>query len=97
MLGYALGEAASGRADGNVMASKVGEMLCVEALRSYAESVAPSGTDLAGLRDPKIGKCIALMQGDPAPAPGWWTRWRRGYMSRSVLAERFTELAYEQC
>jgi AraC-like DNA-binding protein len=93
-IGYALSEAASGRAGGNVMASRIAEMLFVEALRSYAESLPPSGTGwLAGLRDPQIGKCIALMHGDPARA--WTVDTLAGevHMSRSVLAERFTELA----
>ena len=76
------------------MASKIAEMLFVEALRSYAVSLPPTGTGwLAGLRDPQIGKCIALMHGDPARA--WTVNTLAGevHMSRSVLTERFTELA----
>lgn len=76
------------------MAAKVAEMLLLKALRSYAESLPPSGTGwLAGLRDPQIGRCIALMHGDPARAWKVDTLAGEVHMSRSVLTERFTELA----
>lgn len=90
---YALDEAAAPRPGFDVVAAKVAEVLFVEALRAYIESLPPSHTGwLAGLRDPQIGRCIALLHGDPARA---WTveaLAREVHVSRSVLAVRFTEL-----
>jgi AraC-like DNA-binding protein len=90
---YALAEGALGQPGSNVVASKAAEVLFVEALRGHIESlpVAQRGW-LSGLRDPQVGRCLALLHGDPARS---WTvsdLAREVNVSRSVLAERFTEL-----
>lgn len=90
---YALGEAAAGKPGSVAVASKVAESLFVEALRGHMESLPQDQTGwLAGLRDPQVGRSLALMHARPAHA---WTveeLAQEVHMSRSALAERFTEL-----
>ena len=86
------GSPGPGRRKGNAVGDR-GDVIRGSAtqLRRIA---AASGTGwLAGLRDPQIGKRTALMHGDPARA--WTVDTLAGevHMSRSVLTERFTDLA----
>ena len=68
----------------------------VEAMRRYVEDLPPEGRGwLAGVRDPQIGRTLALLHGDPGKA---WTvdaLARRVALSRSALAERFATLVGE--
>lgn len=76
--------------------AKVSELLFVEALRRYVERLPENGRGwLAGVRDPHVGRAMALMHGDPVRA---WTvddLAREVALSRSVLAERFSALLGE--
>jgi AraC-like DNA-binding protein len=90
---YALDEGDVPHPGSNLVRAKVAEMLFVEALRGYIEALPPSQTGwLPGLRDPQIGKCLALMHSDPAHAWSVAELAHEVHMSRSVLAERFTQL-----
>jgi AraC family transcriptional regulator, alkane utilization regulator len=90
---YIVHEAASQQPGSNAVASKVAESLFIEALRDYIESLPAQQTGwLSGLRDPQVGKCLALMHAEPARA---WTVDSLAQLvntSRSVLAERFSAL-----
>jgi len=81
-------------ADG-VMA-KVSEVLFLEAVRRYIESLPVEETGwLAGLRDPIVGRALALLHGDVARA---WTVEELGRevgTSRSTIAERFAAFVGE--
>jgi AraC-like DNA-binding protein len=78
------------------MLAKLAELLFVEALRRYIERLAPGGIGwLAGVRDPHVGRALALLHGQPDRA---WTvdeLARAAALSRSVLAERFAALVGE--
>ena len=92
-VNFVLGEAATHTPGSNMVASKVAEVLFAEALRGYIEAM-PAGHSgwLSGLRDAHVGRCLALMHESPARA---WTvedLAQAVHTSRSVLAERFTEL-----
>lgn len=90
---YALDEGDSPHPGSNLVRAKVAEMLFVEALRGYIEALPSSQTGwLSGLRDPQIGKCLALMHADPAHAWSVAELANAVHMSRSVLAERFAKL-----
>ena len=90
---YALDEGDVPHPGSTLVRAKVAEMLFVEALRGYIEALPPSQTGwLPGLRDPQIGKCLALMHSDPAHAWSVAELAHEVHMSRSVLAERFTQL-----
>lgn len=90
---YAVGEANSGRAGSDVLADKLAEVLFVEALRGYVETLPDRRTGwLAGLRDPLVGRSIALLHERPAQA---WTVASLAAAvnaSRTVLAGRFAAL-----
>ena len=75
---------------GDLVLAKLSELLFVETLRRYANTLPPEEAGwLAGARDPIAGKALALMHKDPA---GPWTLEnlaRQVGVSRSRLAERF--------
>jgi AraC-like DNA-binding protein len=76
--------------------AKLAETLFVETLCRYMDELTPERTCwLAAARDPKIGQALALLHRDPARA---WTLpdlARASGMSRTVLAERFSQLMGE--
>jgi AraC-like DNA-binding protein len=78
------------------MLAKLAELLFVEALRRYIERLPPGGPGwLAGVRDPHVGRALALLHAEPGRA---WTvdeLARAAAISRSALAERFTMLVGE--
>lgn len=93
LLGIAASESASSRAGaGNVLA-RLSELMFVETIRQYIETLPPAEKGwLAGLRDPVVGQALAALHGE-AREP--WTVERLARLvglSRSVLAERFTAL-----
>lgn len=78
------------RPGGEAVLERMSEMLFVEALRSYVETLPAEETGwLAGIRDPSIGRVLALLHEQPE-AP--WTLQRladEAALSRSTLHERF--------
>ncbi len=79
-----------------VMLSKLAELLFMEAVRQYTQDASPSGTGwIAGLRDPMVGRALALMHAQHERA--WTTEElaREVGLSRSAFAERFTALLGE--
>jgi AraC family transcriptional regulator, alkane utilization regulator len=90
-LAHSVAEVASPRAGADVILARLSEVLFVEALRCYVESLpAEQRGWLAGLRDPYVGKGLKLLHGDAART---WTvdeLAREVGCSRSILAERFT-------
>jgi AraC-like DNA-binding protein len=93
LLSMAVKEAASSRAGGENVLARLSELMFVEAIRRYLETLPPAQTGwLAGLRDPVVGQALAALHGDAGEA---WTVERLARLvglSRSVLAERFTEM-----
>jgi AraC-like DNA-binding protein len=78
------------RPGGEAVLERMSEMLCVEVLRRYVDTLQPDQTGwLAGMRDVAVGRALALMHEKPAEA---WTLERLGEeaaLSRSTLHERF--------
>jgi AraC family transcriptional regulator, alkane utilization regulator len=90
---FVLGDAASRSPGSEMVAAKVAEVLFAEVLRGYIEATPAHNPGwLAGLRDPQVSRCLALMHGEPARA--WTVESLAGevHVSRSVLAEKFTDL-----
>jgi AraC-like DNA-binding protein len=83
-------EAAARRSGGATVLAKLSELLFVEAVRCFIESLPAEETGwLAGLRDRFVGRALTLMHARPAHA---WTVEELGRevgLSRSALAERF--------
>lgn len=73
---------------------KLAELLFVEAVRQYLQDPQAAATGwIAGLRDPWVGRALALMHSERAPRA--WTAEslaREVGLSRSAFAERFTTL-----
>ena len=78
------------RPGGEAVLERMSEMLFVEVLRHYADELPQDQTGwLAGMRDPGVGRALALMHARPADD---WTLDRLGEaaaISRSTLHERF--------
>jgi AraC-like DNA-binding protein len=93
LLNIAVSESGSARAGGENVLARLSELMFVEAIRRYLETLPPAQTGwLAGLRDPAVGQALAALHGQPAEP---WTVERLARLvglSRSVCAERFTEL-----
>jgi AraC-like DNA-binding protein len=87
---FSVEEADASRAGGEAVLAKLSEVLFVETLRRYITELPPEQTGwLAGVRDPEIGRALALLHRKPAQP---WTiadLAREVGLSRSVLAERF--------
>jgi AraC-like DNA-binding protein len=87
---YSVGKADASRPGGEAVIAKLSEVLFVEALRRYIALLPPEQTGwLAGVRDPEVGKTLALLHRQPAHP---WTIAKLANeigVSRSVLAERF--------
>jgi AraC-like DNA-binding protein len=70
--------------------SRLSELLFVEAVRLYVETIPPEQSGwLAGLRDPHVGRALAALHDRPSHA---WTLddlAQEVALSKSLLAERF--------
>jgi AraC-like DNA-binding protein len=90
---YAAEEISAGRPGSGTVLAKLSELLFVEAVRRYAETLPDGQTGwLAGLRETHVARALALLHGDIT------RRWtiddlcREVGLSRSALADRFLRL-----
>lgn len=95
-LKFTIHEARAARPGNAAMLGRLTELMFVEILRQYMQQL-PAGQRgwLAGLNDLHVGKVLRLMHANPAHD---WTVTelaREAAISRSALAERFTELIGE--
>ena len=93
LLRLGVEESRAQRPGSQSLLAKLSELAFTEALRRYAQSNSPDLKGwLAGLQDAHIGKALTLLHGDPTRA---WTvdeLAREVALSRSALAERFTDM-----
>ncbi len=90
---FAAEEVAHGRPGGDVILARISELLFVEAVRRYAESLPLEEKGwLAGLRDAQLSKALALMHGDCAQSWTVESLASECAMSRSAFAERFSRI-----
>jgi AraC-like DNA-binding protein len=89
----AAAEAAGSRAGGTIVLARLSELLFVEAVRSCIEALPADQTGwLAGVRDRYVGRALSLLH---AKSVHPWTvdeLARKVGLSRSALAQRFTDL-----
>jgi AraC-like DNA-binding protein len=89
---FALAESKQPRMGGQGVLGRLSELMFVDVVRRYLESLPPDRTDwLAGLRDPMIGRALAAFHRNPARAWTIESLARNVGLSRSALAERFTQ------
>ena len=95
-LKFTINEARAARPGNAAMLGRLTELMFVEILREYMHRLpASQGGWLAGLNDAQVGKALRLLHKDPVHD---WTvdeLAREAAVSRSVLAQRFTELVGE--
>jgi AraC-like DNA-binding protein len=88
---FAVLEAKEKRAGGNGILAKLGELMFVELVRHYVETLPQESQGwLAGLRDRHVGRALTLLHESPGRD---WTLDQLAKdvgVSRSLLAERFT-------
>ena len=90
---HAVRESRTGRAGGDTMLTRMAELMFIEVLRRYLDSLGEERTGwLAGLRDPVVGRALSLMHERPAQDWSLALLARGVAASRSVLAERFSHL-----
>ena len=89
---FALAESKAPRIGDESVLNRLSELMFVEVVRRYLESLPPDRTDwLAGLRDPSIGRAITALHRNPSREWTLHSLAREVGVSRSVLAERFTQ------
>ena len=93
LIGLTLAEAEQRRPGGECMRVGLGELMFVEVVRRYLTSLPERDTGwLAGLRDPGVGRALALIHARPAHRWTLETLAAESGLSRSALAERFARL-----
>ncbi len=89
-LRYSVDHADGSGPGGAAVIAKLSEVLFVETLRRYIAKLPATQTGwLAGVRDPDVGKALALLHRQPAHPWTIATLAHEVGLSRSVLAERF--------
>lgn len=89
-------EAKELRPGGEAVITRLGDILVIQAIRSWIETDPAAQTGwLGALRDRQIGRAISLIHRDPARAWTVASLARELAMSRSAFAARFTELVDE--
>jgi AraC-like DNA-binding protein len=89
-LRYSVSHAETSGPGGAVVIAKLSEVLFVETLRRYIAKLPQAQTGwLAGVRDPEVGKALALLHKQPSHPWTIASLANEVGLSRSVLAERF--------
>jgi AraC-like DNA-binding protein len=92
-LRFAVGELIEGRLAESSVLSRLSELLLVEAVRRYTDSLGDQQTGwLKGLKDPYVGRALALIHGDIAAPWKAETLAKEVALSRSAFTDRFTSL-----
>jgi AraC-like DNA-binding protein len=90
---FAAAETENKRAGSQSVLNRLSELMFVEVIRLHMDQLANNSTGwLAGLRDPLVGRALTLLHARPAHA---WTIEElaaQAAASRSVLADRFSQL-----
>ena len=89
-------EARELRPGGEAVITRLGDILVIQAIRSWIETDPGAHAGwLGALRDPQIGRAITLIQGEPARPWTVASLAQEVAMSRSAFAARFSELVGE--
>lgn len=92
----AVAESTSARTGGECVLARASELMFVEVVRRYVASLPSEQTGwLAGLRDPFVGRALAVLHDRPAEPWTVESLAKNAALSRSALAERFAHLVGE--
>jgi AraC-like DNA-binding protein len=93
LVQFASNEVRDRRVGGEGVLGRLAELMFVEVVRQYLETLTPQQSGwLSGLKDPRIGRVLALMHANPARDWGLENLARDVGLSRSEFAERFANL-----
>jgi AraC-like DNA-binding protein len=93
LIRVALKESANPSAGGETILSKLSEVMFLQAIREYIDSLPAESTGwLAALRDRQIGTALGLMHGRPAEPWTLDSLAREIGLSRSAFADRFAQI-----
>ncbi|HEX9647141.1 MAG TPA: AraC family transcriptional regulator [Alphaproteobacteria bacterium] len=96
LIDLAMVEVGTTRAGGESIRLGLSELMFVELLRRHLETLSGDAPGwLAGLRDPNVGRALALLHSEPARDWTLVALARAAGVSRSVLAERFARCVGE--
>jgi AraC-like DNA-binding protein len=89
---FALAESKEPRMGGQGVLGRLSELMFIDVVRRYLESLPADRTDwLAGLRDPLVGRALAALHRDPSRPWTIESLARQVGLSRSALADRFSQ------
>jgi AraC-like DNA-binding protein len=89
---FALAESKQPRMGGQCVLGRLSELMFVDVVRHYLETLPADRTGwLAGLRDPFVGRALSAIHRDPAHDWTIESLAKNVGLSRSALAERFTQ------
>jgi AraC-like DNA-binding protein len=89
---FALAESKEPRMGGQCVLGRLSELMFVDVVRHYLETLPDDRTGwLAGLRDPFVGRALSAFHRDPTRAWTIESMAKNVGLSRSALAERFTQ------
>jgi AraC-like DNA-binding protein len=95
LLGIITDEVRHDRPGAEAVVTRLADVVVIQAIRGWLETGGTGPGWLRALRDPQVGRAVALVHRDPG-APWTLDRLaRETRMSRSAFAARFTELAGE--
>lgn len=95
-LRHGASETHAPRPGSEALLGRLSELLFVEAIRHYTASLPPDQLGwLAGLRDPHVGRALALLHAEPARDWEVEALAKQAGLSRSALNERFNALIGE--
>lgn len=95
LLGMIADEVREDRPGAEAVVTRLADVIVVQAIRGWLETGGTGPSWLRALRDPQVGRAVALVHREPGTP---WTLdrlAREARMSRSAFAARFTELAGE--
>src|ERR687893_382837 len=95
LLGVIADEVRHDRPGSEAVVTRLADVVVIQAVRAWLDTAATGPGWLRALRDPQVGRAVALLHREPGTA---WTLTRlarEARMSRSSFAARFTELAGE--
>jgi AraC-like DNA-binding protein len=92
LVGFALAEAKQHRPGGECVLGHLSELMFVDVIRRYLDTLPDDRTGwLAGLRDPAIGRALTALHRHPAHEWSLESLAREAGISRTTLADRFTQ------
>ena len=92
VMRFVSSEVIGGKAGASAIVHRLTEIIFIQVVRAFVDRAGDAAGCLAGVLDPKLGRCLAAVHA--APQIGWTVEnmAQEAGMSRTVFAERFADL-----